>query len=88
MSKDVLYLNWPLSAAPSLMVDRPVKIAQLQPPLVQENLCLNSGSGVGAPLTAFHCIIPDLWHTQCPLAMHSNPKGLASIFSNGFTAVC
>ena len=40
-----------------------------------------------APLTAFHCLIPDLWHTQCPLAMRSNPKGLASIFSNGFTGV-
>lgn len=38
--------------------------------------------------TAFQCVIPDLWHTQCPLAMRSNPKGLASIFSNGFTAVC
>lgn len=38
--------------------------------------------------TAFHSVIPDLWHTQCPPAMRSNPKGLASIFSNGFTAVC
>lgn len=47
----------------------------------------HSGSGADAPLTAFQRLIPALWHTQCPLAARSNPKGLASIFSNGFTGV-
>ncbi len=58
-----------------------------QAPLPLEGTHLDSGSGVDVPLTAFHHLIPDLWHTQCPLATRSNPKGLASIFSNGFTGV-
>lgn len=66
---------------------RSFEVTQLQAPLAREHICLDSGSGVDAPLTAFHCLIPDLWHTQCPLATRSNPKGLASIFSNGFTGV-
>lgn len=63
------------------------KATQLHAPLARGNICLNSGSGVDGPLTAFHCLIPDLCHAQCPLAKRSNPKGLVSIFSNGFTDV-
>lgn len=43
------------------------------------------GPPVDEPLTAFYCLIPDLSPTQCPLAECSNPSGLVSIFSNGFT---
>lgn len=63
------------------------EVTQFQAPLPWEHICLDSGSGVDAPLTAFQCLIPDLWHAQCPLAERSNPKALASIFSNGFTDV-
>lgn len=67
---------------------RSEEVLQLDTPLARENICPNCGSGVDGPLTAFHCLIPDLRHAQCSLAKRSNPKGLASIFSNGFTDVC
>lgn len=36
--------------------------------LTPVHICLDSGKGVVAPLTAFPCLIPDLWHAQCSLA--------------------
>lgn len=49
-------------------------MTHLTTPLPRARICLDSGSGVDAPLTAFLCLIPDLWHAQCPLAKRSNPK--------------